>query len=73
MDEHTNLLTDDIPTTMNYLVCNYGKVQSEEASKKESGIMSMTWQPSEPIVLLAQPLENLQKLAKQENIPWTEN
>ena len=35
--------------------------------------MAMTWQPSEPIVLLTRPLENLQKLAKQANIPFTDN
>ena len=41
VDEHTNLLTDDIPTIMNYLVYNYGKVR--EVSEKESEIMAMTW------------------------------
>ena len=28
----------------------------------------MTWQPSEPIVLLTRPLENLQKLSKQKAV-----
>ena len=32
VDEYTNLLTDDIPTTMKYLFCNYGKVRSEEVT-----------------------------------------
>ena len=72
VDEHTNLLTDDIPTIMNYLLCNYGKVRSEEVSEKEAEIMAMIWQPSEPLVLLTRPLENLQKLAKQANIPFTD-
>ena len=34
--------------------------------------MAMIWQPSEPLVLLTRPLENLQKLAKQANIPFTD-
>ena len=72
VDEHTNLLTDDIPTIMNYLLYNYGKVRSEEVSEKEAEIMAMIWQPSEPLVLLTRPLENLQKLAKQANIPFTD-
>ena len=33
----------------------------------------MTWQPSEPIVLFTRSLENLQKLAKQANIPHIDN
>ena len=72
VDDHTNLLTNGIPTIMNYLVHYYGKVRAEEVSEKESEIMAMTWQPSEPLVLLTGPLENLQKLAKQANIPFTD-
>ena len=34
VDKLTNLLTDDIPTIMNYLAHVYVKFQSEEASKK---------------------------------------
>ena len=58
-----NLLTDDIPTTMKYLFYNYGKVRSKEVAQKEVEVMSMAWQPSNPIVLLTWPIEHLQKLA----------
>ena len=34
--------------------------------------MSMTWQPSDPIVLLTHPIENLQKLAQQAGISYTD-
>ena len=34
--------------------------------------MSMLWQPSDPIVLLTRPIENLQKLAEQVGVPYTE-
>ena len=72
VDEYTNLLTQDVPTIMQYLFYNYGKVRSEEVSSKEAEVMSMTWQPSDPIVLLTRPIENLQKLAQQAGIPYTD-
>ena len=64
VDDYTNLLTDDVPMIMQYLFYNYGKVWSEEVSQKESEVMSISWQPSDPIVLLTRPIENLQKLAE---------
>jgi len=33
----------------------------------------MSWQPTDPMVLLTRPLEQLQKLATQANIPYTDN
>ena len=48
------------------------KVPSKEVSSKEAEVMSMTWQPSDPIVLLTRPIENLQKLAQQAGIPYTD-
>ena len=72
VDEYTNLLTQDVPTIMQYLFYNYGKVRSEEVTSKEAEVMSMTWQPSDPIVLLTRPIENLQKLAQQAGIPYTD-
>ena len=34
--------------------------------------MNMTWQPHDPIVLLTRPIENLQKLAQQAGMPYTD-
>ena len=59
VDEYTNLLSDDVPTVMQYLFCNYGKVRSEEVAEKEQEVMSMSWQPNDPIVLLTRQIENL--------------
>ena len=47
-------------------------MQSEEVAQKEAEVMSMTWQPSNPIVLLTWPIEYLQKLAQQAGIPYTD-
>ena len=73
VDEYTNLLTGDVPTILEYLFYNYGKVQSEEVAKKEIEVMLMTWQPTDPLVLLTRPIENLQKLAIQAEIPFTDS
>ena len=44
------------------MVCvlnDYRKVRSEEVTQKESEVMALIWQPTDPIVLIARPLENL--------------
>ena len=62
-NEYTNILTDHVPTVIQYLLCNYRRVRMEEVSLKENEVMNMTWQPHDPIVLLTHLIENLQKLA----------
>ena len=71
VDEFTNLFSDDVPTVLEYLFYNYGKVSMEEVMEKEREVMSMTWLPSDPIVLLTRPLEQLQKLATHAGIPYS--
>ena len=72
VDEFTNLITDDIPTVLEYLFYNYGKVSSEEVSEKEAEIMAITWNPSDPIILITRPLEQLRKLAAHDGVPHTD-
>ena len=73
VNEYTNLLDDDVPTILQYLFYNYGKVRSEEVSQKEHEVMTSPWQPTDPIILLTRPLEQLQKLATQAGIPYTDS
>ena len=73
VDEHTNLISGDMPTVLEYLFYNCGKVRSDEVAQKEAEVMSLTWQPSEPMVLLTRPLEQLQKLATQAGMPCADN
>ena len=63
VDEYTNLFSDDIPTVLQYLFYNYGKVSSEEVAQKEQEVMNTTWLPLDLLVLLTRPLEQLRKLA----------
>ena len=72
VDTCTNLFKDDVPAAMEYLNYNYGKVRCEEVVAKEAEVMATTWQPSDPIVLLTRPIENLQKLATQADNPFSD-
>ena len=72
VNEHTNLLTHDIPAVLEYLTCNFGKVRSEEVTEKETEVMAMSWQPQDPLALLTRPIENLQSLAKEAGIPYSD-
>ena len=58
-----------MPTVLEHLFYNYGKVSSEEAAQKESDVMSMTWLPSDPLILIIRPLEKLKKLAQHARTP----
>ena len=71
VDPYTNLITSDIPDTLDYLFYNFGKVSAEEALQHESEVMSMTWLASDPIILLTKPLEDLKKLATHAGVPCT--
>ena len=70
-DSYANLISIDIPTALEHLFYNFGKVMSEEVNQKEAEIMAMTWLPSDPIIMLTKPIEELNKLAKQAGIPCT--
>ena len=66
------MFRDDIPIVMEYLFYNYGKVHYEEVTQKEAEVMSISWQPNNPIVLLTRPIKNLQKLATQAQNPFSD-
>jgi len=72
VDEYTNLISEDISTVLNYLMTTFGIVSSEEVAQKEAEVMSMTWIPSDPIILLARPLEQLKKLSLHAGVPYTD-
>ena len=72
VDAYTNLFKDDVPTVMEYLNYNYGKVRYKEVVAKEAEVMATAWQPSNLIVLLTRPIENLQKLATQADNPYSD-
>jgi len=57
VDPYTNLITNNILIVLDYLFYNFGTVSLKEVLEKESKIMLMTWNPSDPIVLITRPLE----------------
>ena len=57
INEDTGLIEDDLPTICAYLDTNYGVVQSEEVKEKESEVLSTSFNPSEPLIVLSRPIE----------------
>jgi hypothetical protein len=71
-DDATALLAGDIPVILEHLFGRYGVVRSEDVKMKEAEILKTHFTPSEPLVLIWNPIEKLKKLATQANIPYTE-
>ena len=59
VDNDTGLIEDNISTVLEYLFANYGKVTSEEVKQKESKVLSITINPSDPMVTLYCPIEKI--------------
>ena len=69
IDEDTQRITADIPFVLEYLFDLYGKIPSEEVKEKEAELRSMSFHPADPMVLLYNAVEKLEKLeSKQESL-----
>ena len=71
-NEHTDLIEDDIPTVLEYLFSNYGKVPTRQVKEKETEVLSTPFVPSDSLVTIFRPIEQLRKLAEIAKIPYTE-
>ena len=71
VDEDTGLIEEDIPTVLDYLFATYGKVTAEEVKNKESEVLSISFNPADPLVTIFRPIEQLQKKATEAGIPYT--
>ena len=71
VDKNTGLIEHDIPTVLEYLFANYGKVPSEEGIQKELEVLNISFNPADPMVLLYRPIEQLQKLAISAKNPYS--
>ena len=70
MHQHTSLITDYMPTVLECLSYECGKVSSEEVSQKKSEVIFATWLPSDPIMLIVMPLEHLKNLSEHTRTPY---
>ena len=61
-----------MPTVLQYLDKNFGKVQSEEVKQKEAEVLSLSFNPADPMFTLYCPIEQLQKLTTAAGIPYLE-
>ena len=72
VNEDTGLIEQDIPTVLEYLPTNYDKIPPEEVKQKEAEVLSISFNPSDPTVLLYRLIEPLQKLATYAGILYSE-
>ena len=71
-NEHTGLIDSDIPTVLQHLQTRYGTVQASEVKEEEDNVLKLDFNPSDPLVILFNPIEKLQKLATTAKMPYTE-
>ena len=71
VNEDTQLIDADSPTALEYLFDTYGKVPSEEVKQMETELRTMSFHPADPMILLYNPIEKLEKLALSAGIPYT--
>ena len=64
VDKYTNIIIEDIPIILNYLFYDYEQVRFKDVIQKENKVLLINWLPTDSIVLLTRPLENIQKFAE---------
>ena len=72
VDDDTGLIEEDVPTVLQYLFSNYGKVTSAEVKQLESEVFTISFNPADPMITIYRPIEQLQKKAREAEIPYTE-
>ena len=72
IDDDTGLIELDIPTVLDYLFANYGKVTSVEVKEAESEVLNLSFNPSDPLITIFRPIEQLKKKAVEARIPYSE-
>ena len=71
INEDTGLIEYDLPSFLHYLFTSYGKVPSEEVKQRESEVLSILFNPTDPMVIIYHPIEQLQILATTAGIPYS--
>ena len=71
-NEHTGFIDSDIPTVIEHLNTRYGTVQATEVKEEEDTVLKLDFTPADPMVILYNPIEKLQKFATKASMPYTE-
>ena len=72
-NEHIDLIEDDIPTVLQYLFSNHGRVPTRHVKDKEQEVLSTPFVPSDPMTTIFRPIEQLWSLAEIAKISYTES
>ena len=69
----TDLIEKDIPEVLEFLFSNYGVVPTQEVKEKEHEVLNTPFVPSDPMLTIYKPIEDLRTLAEIAQIPYTES
>ena len=72
VDDDTCLIQDKIPVVLDYLFENYGKMTSNEVKQLESDVLSLSFNPADPVVTIYRPIKQLQKKKTEAATPYLE-
>ena len=67
----TNAITKSIPEILEYMFARYGRVDPETLHKKELSVRQMQYDLQEPLVVVFEEVEELEKLATAAGNPYT--
>ena len=67
-----DFIEEDIPTKMKYLFSNYDKVPTRVVKEKEKEVLTTPFVPSDPMITIYRPIEQLRTLVDIAGIPYTE-
>ena len=67
INEDTDLIKDDLPLVLQCLFTSYEKVPLEEVKQRESEVLSILFNPADPMVIIYCPIE---QLATTTGIPY---
>ena len=72
VNDTTALLTGNIPVILAHLFQRYGTVRGIDVKNMESTVLQTLFTPSEPLVLIWNPIKKLKKLAIQAHLPYSD-
>ena len=68
--KYVDYIDDDIPIVLDFLFTNYGTVHTRVAKEKVHKVLTTLFVPSDPMVAIYRPIEQLGTLAKIAQIPY---
>ena len=70
LNKDTGLLFSAIPDILNHLFQYHGHVRGKEVKTKKTEMLHTPFTPSDPLMVIWNPIEKLKKFADTANLPY---